>query len=136
MQTQLFQRCFIGLLMSSHRQYRDNNSIEVEPNEVLFARDEWMGSTTENNVITQFQEIYEITNDPNDYVISKDIERTITNFGEVSYRKFAIELKKHCVINSLNNVRNNVKKINNKGTQVWFGIKPVSEINDNITEEL
>ena len=125
MQTILFQRCFIGLLIDSHLQYRANNCVEIVPDEVSLARDEWMGSNEDNNVITQFQEVYEITNDKNDYVLSKDIERTVTSFGELSYRKFAIELKKHCVINTLTNVKNDGKKLNKKVVQVWFGIKNI-----------
>ena len=137
MQTILFQRCFIGLLIDSHRQFRANNCVEIVPDEVSLARDEWMGSNEDNNVITQFQEIYEITNDANDYVISKDIEKTVISFGELSYRKFAIELKKHCVINTLFNVKNDCKKINKKVVQVWHGIKNIDTtygIENNIEE--
>jgi hypothetical protein len=139
MKTRIFQRCFIGLLIKSHLQFMDDGAVDIEPDEVLVARNDWLGSVADNSIITKFQEFYEITNNSNDYVQSKDMERFITNLQDVSYKKFAMELKKHCVVNTLLNVRNNVKKINNKGVQVWFGIKPISDnydVNDDLTVDL
>jgi hypothetical protein len=41
----------------------------------------------------------------------------------ISMRKFAIELKKYCSIKKFDNVINKDKKIDNKSTVVWYGIK-------------
>ena len=41
-------------------------------------------------------------------------------------KKFGIEMKKYILSNNLKNVRNDVKSINGKSKQVWFGIKYIS----------
>jgi hypothetical protein len=118
--------------------FRTGGRVESEPNEVVLARDDWLGTDNDNNIITRFQNVYEITNNINDFVKSSDVERFIKNLDDISYKKFAMELKKHCSIKLLTNVRNGDKKINKKSTAVWFGVRDINNSidDDDITEEL
>jgi hypothetical protein len=68
-----FQRVFMGLLIRSYDTFHtDNNRVETEPAEVLAAKDEWVGKGS--SPIESFFEDFEVTNNPDDYVRSKDIE--------------------------------------------------------------
>ena len=72
-------------------------------------------------------------------VPSREIESFIRNMGDMSYKKFVMELKKNCLLKSFKNVRNDGKTINNKKVQVWFGIKRIEDnliCSDDITVEL
>ena len=110
MKTRLFQRCFIGLLVKTYLEFQDGGRVESEPNEVVLARDDWLGSDNDNNIISRFENAYEITNNREDFVKSSDVERFIKNLDDISYKKFAMELKKHSAIKLLTNVRNGDKK--------------------------
>ena len=139
MKSRQFQRCFIGLLIRKYLEYSDNGCVENEPNEVLVARNDWIGTTEENDIINKFQQFYEITNCESDYIPSRDVENFIRSMGDMSYKKFAMELKKYCVIKSLRNVKNDNKKLNSKVFKAWFGIKPIDDnfnTDDIITVEL
>lgn len=46
----------------------------------------------------------------------------------ITMKKFGMEIKRYIMKNNLKNVRPDVKSINGKSKQVWFGIKYVSEI--------
>jgi hypothetical protein len=139
MKSRLFQRCFIGLLIRKYSEFKDSGCVENEPNEVVMARNDWIGTTEENDIINKFQQFYEITNCESDYTPSKEIENCIRTMGDMSYKKFVMELKKNCILKSLKNVRNDGKTVNKKSIQVWFGIKHIednSNYSDDITAEL
>ena len=144
MKSRLFQRCFIGLLIRKYLEFQDNGCVENEPNEVVVAGNDWIGTTEENDIINKFQQFYEITNCESDFVPSREIENYIRTMGDMSYKKFVMELKKNCILKSLKKVKNDGKTINKKSIQGWFGIKRIEDninpdninSNDVITEEL
>jgi len=45
-------------------------------------------------------------------------------------KKIGMEMKKYAVINQLNDIISDGKRINGKVTQVWFGIKAIEEVFD------
>ena len=144
MKSRLFQRCFIGLLIRKYLEFQDNGCVENEPNEVVVAGNDWIGTTEENDIINKFQQFYEITNCESDFVPSREIENYIRTMGDMSYKNFVMELKKNCILKSLKKVKNDGKTINKKSIQGWFGIKRIEDninpdninSNDVITEEL
>jgi hypothetical protein len=128
MQTLKFQRCFVGMLLMSYLNFNDVlKRVEIEPNEVMMAKKNWMGDDKDNNMMTKFQLTYEITNDASHFVKSNDIEKWVVSTKETSYRKFVMELKKYAVIHKLDNINNNGKKIDKKNVQGWRGIQLIVE---------
>ena len=117
--------------------FQENGRIEFEPNEVKMARDDWVGTVEENDIITKFQNVYEITNDRNNFIPSKDLQEWVEKTGDSSYKKFFIDLKKFCDIKKYGNVYNDAKNINGKNAKVWFGIRviPDDNVDFNITDE-
>jgi phage/plasmid-associated DNA primase len=135
METKQFQRCFIGLLVQSYLTFQQNGRVENEPQEVMVAKTNWMGSNEDNNIMNKFQQQFEITNSPEDYVFSKDIETWITSTKEMSYMKFVMELKKYCIIEKYDDVINKFKKVNKVNYKSWFGIKKISQQQEEEREE-
>ena len=133
MATLKFRRCFVGLLIKSYLEFQLGGCVESDPDEVKEAKKAWLGADDENDIMTKFQEKYEITNDPLDYVKSCDIEGWTTVNGNTSYRKFCIEMTKYCVINKHKEVILKQKKINRVNLKVWHGIKFIE--NDDCNNE-
>ena len=117
------RRCFVGLLIKSYMDFQIGGRVESDPDEDNEAKKAWLGSDEENNLMTKFQEKYEITNDFLDFVKSSEIERWTVVNKNTSYRKFCQEIKKYCVINNQNNVENKSKKFNKVNVQGWYGPK-------------
>ena len=137
METLLFRRCFVGLLIQSYLKFQENGRIEFEPNEVKMARDDWVGTVEENDIMTKLQNVYEITNNRNNFIPSKDLQVWVEKTGDSSYKKFVIDLKKFCNIKKYGNVYNDAKNINGKNAKVWFGIRLIPDdiVDFNITDE-
>jgi hypothetical protein len=128
MQTLRFQRCFVGMLIMSYLKFNDDDRrVEIEPNEVMMAKKDWMGDDKDNNIMEKFQLKYELTNDPTDFVKSKDIEEWVLSTKDTSYRKFVMEFKKYVVIHKLDHIKNKDKKIGKFVLKGWFGIKIIKE---------
>jgi hypothetical protein len=131
MQTPRFQRCFVGMLLMSYLHFNDVlKRVEIEPNEVMMAKKDWMGDDKDNNTIEKFQKTYELTNEFSHFTTSKDIETWVASSKEISYRKFVMELKKYVAINNLDKINNKGKKIGAKNVQGWYGIKLIVETYD------
>jgi hypothetical protein len=131
MQTPRFQRCFVGMLLMSYSHFNDVlKRVEIEPNEVMMAKKDWMGDDKDNNTIEKFQKTYELTNEFSHFTTSKDIETWVASSKEISYRKFVMELKKYVAINNLDKINNKGKKIGAKNVQGWYGIKLIVETYD------
>lgn len=126
MQTLQFQRCFIGLLIKSYLSFQHNKRVENEPEQVIVAKTEWMGSKEDNDIFNKFQQKYEFTNIIDDYVLSEDIKNWVVGTKEMSFMKFVMDLKKYAVINKYENVINKPKKIKKVNYQSWRGIKLIS----------
>ena len=126
-ETLQFRRCFIGMLIRQYLEFQDGGRIEIVPDGVLKAKDDWFGSDEENSIMVKFQQKYEITNNIDDFVKSSEIENWTVNEKESSYKKFCQELKKYCVVNGFNNVDTRDKKINKKVSKHWFGLKLIDD---------
>jgi phage/plasmid-associated DNA primase len=141
MNTELFKRVFVGLIIKAYIEYVYNEKKMVEPDEVVRAIEEWTEGEG-NNFIPKFLEDYEITNDVKDYVVSKDMQtwNEVKNPG-ISFVAFSKELKKHCIIQHYDKVFNKAKKINGKSLMCWFGVRqikynPELEHEEDIDEDL
>jgi len=122
----LFKRVFVNLVINRYIEYVESGRVEHEPAEVSQARREWTGDDGSGfNHMTVFLEDFEITNNPQHFVTSKDIEDWVTRkqFG-ISSVAFAKELKKYCKLQHFDRVKNDGKKISGKNKQCWFGIRP------------
>ena len=94
----------------------------IEPDEVISAKQDWIGEDI--SVITTFKNDYEITGNPEDYVVSRDIEDWIKQNGlGITMKKFGMEMKKYLTIHKMDGVENKNKKIQGKQYQIWSGIK-------------
>ena len=71
-----FQRAFVGLLIRSHTECMQNGRVEIEPAEVANAKAEWIEQ--DKSPITTFLKEFEITDNVDDFVKSKDIDDWIT----------------------------------------------------------
>ena len=126
MKTELFQRCFIGLLIKSYLKFQDDGRIDEEPHEITESRNNWMGECVEVNIMSDFEDKYEFTDKVSDCVKLSDIKKWVESKNEMSYSKFLIEMKKHIAVNKYVNVKNEDKKIDGKSKVVWYGIKLIN----------
>ena len=126
MRTEEFQRVFLMLLISRYTDFVQNGSIDYDPPGVIAAKENWIGHSSELNFISIFSNEFEITNDATDFTMSSEIDAWIISKDlGISYQKFSNELKKHCVLQNLDNVKIKDKKLNGKGMKAWFGIKKI-----------
>lgn len=128
MLTENFQRCFLGLLIKEYLQFSDNDFIENEPIEAIMSKQSWIKE--EKSFVTTFMKDFDFTNDDeNDYIVSEDLQKWLEEkkLG-ISMTKFGIELNKYCKIHKLENVYSKQKKVKGKVKQVWYGIKTIVEV--------
>jgi hypothetical protein len=123
-ETLIFQRCFIEIFFRQYWRWI-NGEFRNEPVEVIQAKKDWIGD--EVGCLPIFQEEYEITDNINDYILSREIQDWINEkkIG-ITMKKFGIEMKKYIISNNLKNVRNDVKRICGINKNIWFGIKYIS----------
>jgi hypothetical protein len=120
--TPKFQSAFVHILLRSYADYIHNKRVEIEPIEVMEAKQDWVEEST--SVITDFLEDFEFTDDTRDYVLSEDIKKWLDGkkLG-ITFNKFVMELKKYSAIKKFRNVDRFVKRIGNKTPKAWMGIK-------------
>lgn len=125
-----FQRCFVELFIRQYWRGRQGE-FKDEPAEMTQAKEDWIGSDI--GCISGFLRDYEITNNISDYVRSSEIEEWIEQgkYG-LTMKKFGMEMKQYTMKNRFENVVNDQKKINGKVPRVWFGIKRIELIMENI----
>jgi phage/plasmid-associated DNA primase len=135
MKTPLFQRVFVGLLIRRYMKYVESGKVEVEPAEVVLAKNEWIGDESEVGFVSQFLSDFEITDNVKDFVPSSYIEEWLKqkNLG-VSMKCFGAELRKHCIVSKFANVSSKDKKINGKSVKAWFGIKEIRVVYDSTSD--
>lgn len=122
-ETERFQRCFIGLLINS---YMDKSKFTYEPADVIISKSNWV--QVDKNVVDTFKNDYEITNDPNHFVKSADIEQWIKSKDlGITMMKFSNELKKYAILNKHDCLINKNKKVNGKTHMYWFGVRLIVE---------
>jgi hypothetical protein len=123
--TEKFRRCFIMMLIEAYTNMI-NNGLPDEPEEVMEFKRDWVDD--DGDIISKFINDFEITNNQDNYIPSKDIEYWITeNKLGISMKKFGVDMKKYCAKNKLDNVYSKDKKINGKSVMAWFGVKKIEE---------
>ena len=89
--TDLFKRVFLTIVVLRHDKFiKDENGVEVEPEEVVNAKREWTGDDGgKHKHVKKFLEDFEITNNEKDFTVSKVMETWLekNNFG-ISYILF------------------------------------------------
>ena len=116
-----FQRCFLEIFIRQFYKGKQGE-FKIEPPEVTEAKEEWIG--TDVGCMPAFLQEYEVTNDENDFVRSSEIQEWLElgKYG-ITMKKFGMELKQYILKHNLDNVCNNLKKINGKPLRIWSGIK-------------
>lgn len=123
-----FQRVLVGIFIQQYMNIIDNG-IPDEPVEVISAKQEWTGD--DRDPLSKFFNEFQITNNPDDYVESNDIQDYLTaNRIDMSMKKFGTLMNKHCILNKYDNVKTKDKKIKNKVKKVWVGLKMIEEIDE------
>jgi hypothetical protein len=125
--THAFRQGFLHLLFDAYTRFHQGGRVEVELEEIKEAVLAVVG--TETSILEAFKGRFEITNDPEHFVLSSEMNTWLVDgkYG-VSSTKLAAELKRHAQIQGLENVFSKYKKINRKTVTVWFGIQSYSEI--------
>ena len=116
-----FRRCFLEIFIRQYSLGRQG-AFSVEPIEVLQAKEDWIGIDV--GCLSAFLQVYEITNDENDYVTSGEIQEWLElgKYG-ITMKKFGMEMKQYLLKHKLDKVVNILKKMNGKPLRVWIGIK-------------
>lgn len=123
-----FQRVLVGLFIQRYMDFRDNK-IEVEPEEVIKAKEEWAGD--DKDPLKVILDEFEVTNDERDYAKSSEIEEFIRKCDlDLSMKKFGSLLAKYCVLKKYGNVTRDDKKIKGKTCKVWLGLKRLREVEE------
>lgn len=123
--TARFQRCFVGMLIQAYHNYMQVGE-PAEPEAVISAKQDWIED--QGDYVDKFLFDFEFTDNKADFVLSDSIKDWITtqNLG-ITMKKFGLDIKKHCMIHKLHNIKSDGKKINGRNVQVWFGIKDRSQ---------
>ena len=123
-----FRTHFIAMLCSVYFDFVENGKKETIPDEVIRARNDWVGDSGEFNIMGKFVESYEITNNIEDYISSSYIKTWLNiHFKGTSMEKFTKQLKAYCCKKFGENclVDNKDRKINGRTVRVWHGIKEI-----------
>ena len=105
MNTPEFQRVFLMILINRYKEYVISGCCDIDPLGVLNAKEDWIGEADDLNYVSKFFKDFEITNNENDFVKSSDINNWIVlNKLGITLQKFTNELKKHCVLENMDNV--------------------------------
>lgn len=124
--TDSFRQAFLRLLFRSYAKFHSNGRVEVELEEIRNSTKDIVGC--EANVIDTWQCSYEITNNPEDYVLSSDIQKWLdTEKLGISIVKFALEMKRYCHIKKHTGVFSKDKKVNGKSGKAWFGCRLIPD---------
>lgn len=117
-----FKQAFIRLLFKAYLAFHEGGRVEYEPDGIQQAKKDVLG--TDINIIDSFKNNFEITNNPEDFIRSGDIQEWLNHEKKgISIAKFGLEMNRYCKINKLEIVKSHVKKIQGKNVRVWLGIK-------------
>ena len=129
--TERFRLAFLWILMHEYKVFQENNRVETEPEGIVQAKADILGD--DENIIDSFTSMFgQITNDPKDYIESKEIQKWLKDGDyKVTATKFGLEMKKYLKTHKrdFDQVCNKPKKIQNKCVQVWFGLRKFSDPN-------
>jgi len=125
-QTLRFKNAFIWCLINAYKRFHvDNERVDSPPLQEMSAAFDSIVGDDGDDIITKFEKDFEITNNPDDYVRSFDIETWLKG-SQVSIKKFSVEMNKHKIIRNLSNVYSKNKKLG-KVIKVWQGIRILKE---------
>lgn len=135
LRTDEFINCFIQMIFESYCDFIDSNRIEVEPSEIVSARQNVIGDI-QTDIIKGFLELFEITNNPDDFTPSCFIEDDYLKGRQISLKKFGSEMNKYLSMKSnegkynnvVNGVVKNVPELGGKQKKCWIGIKRKEDI--------
>ena len=102
MRTERFQKALIHIILDSYIKYRKQRDIDgikntPDPEEVKLAKEAWISEEDQKGHVEQFLEDYEFSDDPKDFVFSKDITTYVNNKWSLKLTpvKFMHELKQY-----------------------------------------
>jgi phage/plasmid-associated DNA primase len=128
-----FQQAFVRILIEKYLDGKDGR-FDVDPKQIVAAKQDWIGE--EASCLSKFQEDYKITDDENDWVRSSEIEEWLKNKNlGISMKRFAKDMKLHCVQKHYKNVMSKQKKAGGLNRWSWFGIRRLRETDESDTEE-
>ena len=117
-----FKKCMIGILIQAYSAFVKKGRVDEVPQSVLKAKSDWVPEDT--SMIQKFLDIYEFTNNIDDFIFSKDIGYWAEqNKLAMSTTKIALEIKKYVKKQGFDNICNKDKKVNGKTSVVWTGIR-------------
>lgn len=121
--TEVFQQKITCLFITEFEKYK-KKGIMSRPIECENAKEKWVTQASNIDNVKTFLEYYEITNNPNDKVFSKEIMDFVKELeSKVNYRKFVVELKEYLQDNNFSNVMCKSVSISNVKGSGWTGIK-------------
>ena len=127
MRTDKFRYHFMKLVINRYLQYIREGKKDIVPLEITNAKVEWIGDDTDFNIISKFEETFEITNNPLHYIESGDIQIWLdAQKVGISFKKFSVEFKKYCIVKKFISVESKNKKINGRVAKVWTGVSNIS----------
>jgi hypothetical protein len=124
--TSVFKLAFLRIMFKAYSKFVAEGEIENDPPEIQVQNTAVLG--TETTIIDAFKNNYEITNNKEDYILSSDIQKWLTDEKKaVSITKFGLEMNRYAAIKKLENVMTKQKKIEGKNKVIWIGIKIAEE---------
>lgn len=126
--TPRFQRVLVGLLVKTYAEYVVNGEMD-EPADARKAKSDWI--PVEDRPFEVLMSEFKVTNNPDDFVKSKDIEHFIKdNQLDLSMAKFGKLLTRHCALIYKDKkcvVGTVPKTLGGKSVRVWTGLKRAVE---------
>ena len=130
LETHEFINCIIQMIFERYSEYIKNGRQENEPTEIKKANENVIGDT-KGNVIDGFLELFEITNNQDDFMPSCYIEEEYLKGLQMSSKKFVNEMNKFLNMKSnegkytnvVNGVAKRVAELGGKQVKGWVGIK-------------
>ena len=74
MESDNFKRMFLMLFIERYTEFVNGGCVETLPESVVFGKEQWIGNSEEIKYVSQFQEVFEITNNEADFVESSSID--------------------------------------------------------------
>jgi hypothetical protein len=110
--------------VNAYLEFQKGGRVDITTNEVINAKNDWIGEEADFSVMGKFLNEYEITNNETDFITSSNLQYYIEELKEgVSFKKFSVELKKYCLLHSFLLVSSKKKKIGGKSINIWCGIR-------------
>lgn len=120
-ETTKFKQTMISLFICEYEKYLRNRALP-RPEECQNAKKDWIDQDIGS--LPAFLRDFELTDDVNDKVPSRDIEEWLKGVKlGITMKKFGMELKLHIGRMKFKNIVNKVVSIEGKKLQAWVGVK-------------